>query len=93
MSEQTEVHGDNFGSKGSQSVAKDQGTIVYKGKGVSLKKYTKVVIERERAIMDAERRAEHLKDLQKWCGEIREGEPVDPAAYAQLKILLSRTKI
>jgi hypothetical protein len=91
MSEQTEVHGDNFGNKGSQSVAKDQGTIVYKG--VSLKKYTQVVIERERAIMDAERRAEHLKELQKWCSEIREGEPVDPAAYAQLKILLSRTKI
>lgn len=91
MSEQTEVHGDNFGSKGTQSVAKDQGRVVHKG--VPLEDYTRAIREETRAAMRAELLAEHVKELQECFREIRAGEPVDQATYLQIEILLRRTKI
>jgi hypothetical protein len=91
MNDQTEVYGDNFGSKGTQSVAKDQGRVVHKG--VPLEDYTRAIREETRAAMRAELLAEHVKELQECFREIRAGEPVDQATYLQIEILLRRTKI
>lgn len=91
MNDQTEVYGDNFGSKGTQAVAKDQGTVIYEG--VSAEVYAQAIREETRAAMRAERLAEHLKELQECFREIRAGEPVDQVTYVQIEILLRRTKI
>ena len=91
MSERTKVHGDNFGSKGTQAVAKDKGTVIYEG--VSAEVYAQAIREETRATMRAELLAEHVKELQKCFRDIRAGEPVDQATYVQIEILLNRTKI
>ncbi|MCI5151112.1 MAG: hypothetical protein D3916_17305 [Candidatus Electrothrix sp. MAN1_4] len=91
MSEQTEVHGDNFGSKGTQAVAKDKGTVIYEG--VSAEVYAQAIREETRAVMKAERLAEHCKELRDCFKEIKAGEPVDQTTYLQIEILLSKTKI
>jgi hypothetical protein len=91
MSDQTEVHGDKFDSKGTQAVAKDKGTIIYEG--VSAEVYAQAIREETRAAMKAERLAEHCKELHECFREIRAGEPVDQVTYLQIKILLSRTNI
>ena len=91
MSEQTEVHGDNFGNKGSQSVAKDQGRVVHKG--VPLEEYTRAIREETRAVIRAEQLVEHLKELEKCFREIRAGEPVEQTTCIKIEILFSRAKI
>ncbi|WPD22193.1 MAG: hypothetical protein SD837_18550 [Candidatus Electrothrix scaldis] len=90
MSKQTEVHGDNFGSKGTQAVAKDKGTVIYEG--VSAEVYAQAIREETRATMKAELLAEHVKELEECFREIRAGEPVDQAIYVQIEILLKRNK-
>lgn len=91
MSDQTEVHGDSFGSKGTQSVAKDQGRVV--NKGVPLEDYTRAIREETRAVIRAELLAEHCKELHECLSEIRAGEPVDQVTYLRIEILRSRSKI
>ncbi|MCI5163493.1 MAG: hypothetical protein D3917_16020 [Candidatus Electrothrix sp. AX5] len=91
MGGQDEIHGDNFDAKTSQTVAKDQGTVICNG--IPAEVYAQAVREETRATMKAERLSEHCKELHECFREIRAGEPVDQTTYLQIEILLSRTKI
>ncbi|WYD79805.1 MAG: hypothetical protein V8K32_10870 [Candidatus Electrothrix gigas] len=90
MSKQTEVHGDNFGNKGTQAVAKDKGNVHINGP--PWEEYTRAIREETRAAMKAELLAEHVKELEECFRKIRAGEPVDQATYVQIEILLKRNK-
>lgn len=91
MSEETEVHGDNFGSKGTQAVAKDKGTVIYEG--VSAEVYAQAIREEARAAMRVEQLTEHCKELHECLKEIRPGEPPDQVTCLKIEILRKRSKI